>query len=72
MAKEFDDLLGTIFDFSNYVKHRLKNDKLTKADLEGPVFERLKGTCRSSIELEYHLEQRYLAFFDKLDWTNPE
>ncbi|GJU92717.1 hypothetical protein Tco_1317473 [Tanacetum coccineum] len=27
---------------------------------------------RSSIELEYHLEQRYLAFFDQLDWVNPE
>ncbi|GKD89054.1 hypothetical protein Tco_1364561, partial [Tanacetum coccineum] len=72
MAEEFDDLLGTTFDFLNFVKHRLKKDKLTKADLEGPVFELLKGTCRSSIELEYHLEQRYLAFSNKLDWTNPE
>ncbi|GJS77811.1 hypothetical protein Tco_0727692 [Tanacetum coccineum] len=27
---------------------------------------------RSSIELEYHLEQRYLAFSEQLDWTNPE
>ncbi|GKB88804.1 hypothetical protein Tco_0961076 [Tanacetum coccineum] len=70
--EEFDDLLGTTFDFSNFVKHHLKKDKLTKADLEGPVFELLKGTCRSSIELEYHLEQRYLAFSNKLDWTNPE
>ncbi|GKC22289.1 hypothetical protein Tco_1024439 [Tanacetum coccineum] len=72
MAEEFDDLLGTTFDFLNFVKHRLKKDKLTKANLEGPVFELLKGTCRSSIELEYHLEQRYLAFSNKLDWTNPE
>nr|GEZ48722.1 hypothetical protein [Tanacetum cinerariifolium] len=35
--KEFDDLLGTTFDFSNFVKDRLKKDKLTKADLEGPT-----------------------------------
>nr|GFC44549.1 hypothetical protein [Tanacetum cinerariifolium] len=38
----------------------------------GPVFELLKGTCKSCTELEYHLEQHYLAFSDKLDWTNPE
>ncbi|GJV90262.1 hypothetical protein Tco_1538075 [Tanacetum coccineum] len=53
-------------------EHRLKKDKLTKADLECPVFELLKGTCKRCIDLEYHLEQRYLAFFDKLDWTNPK
>ncbi|GJU03378.1 hypothetical protein Tco_1113716 [Tanacetum coccineum] len=47
-------------------------DKITKADLEGPVFKHLKGTFRSSIELEYHLEQSYLAFYDQLDWINPE
>ncbi|GJZ49397.1 hypothetical protein Tco_0603587 [Tanacetum coccineum] len=45
--EEFDDLLGTTFDFSNFVKHHLKKDKLTKADLEVPVFELLKGTCKS-------------------------
>ncbi|GJT78538.1 hypothetical protein Tco_1045263 [Tanacetum coccineum] len=33
--EEFDDLLGTTFDFSNFVKHCLKKDKLTKADIEG-------------------------------------
>nr|GEW88446.1 hypothetical protein CTI12_AA475510 [Tanacetum cinerariifolium] len=49
-----------------------RKDKITKADLEGPVFKLLKGTCRSSIQLEYHLEQRYLAFSNQLDWTNPK
>ncbi|GJZ47809.1 hypothetical protein Tco_0601641 [Tanacetum coccineum] len=72
ISEEFDDLLGTTFDFSNFVKNRLKKDKLAKEDIEGPVFELLKGTCGSSIELEYHLEQRYLAFSYKLDWTNPK
>ncbi|GJR13647.1 hypothetical protein Tco_0796299 [Tanacetum coccineum] len=70
--EDFDDVLGSTFDFSNFMKHRLKKDRLTKADLEGPVFELFNGTCRSSIELEYHLEQCYLAFSDELDWTNPE
>ncbi|GJQ98296.1 hypothetical protein Tco_0009435 [Tanacetum coccineum] len=52
--------------------HHLKKDKITKVDLEGLVFKLFKGTCRSSIELEYHLEQRYLAFYDQLDWANPK
>ncbi|GKD92323.1 hypothetical protein Tco_1372160 [Tanacetum coccineum] len=78
MAEEFDDLLGTIFDFSNFVKHRLKKDKLTKADLEGLVFERLKGTCRSNYffnkDLEYlrsgNLEERkYTTSFTKAKAT---
>ncbi|GJV11467.1 hypothetical protein Tco_1353008 [Tanacetum coccineum] len=37
---------------------------------EGPVFKLFKGSCRSCIELEYHLEQHYLAVSDKLDWKN--
>ncbi|GJR69866.1 hypothetical protein Tco_0015931 [Tanacetum coccineum] len=43
---------------ADFIKHRLKKDQITKADLEGQVFKLLKGTCRSSNELEYHLEQR--------------
>ncbi|GKC24427.1 hypothetical protein Tco_1026577 [Tanacetum coccineum] len=58
---KFDDLMGSTIDFSNFIKHRLKKDKITKVNLEGPVFKLLKGTCRSGIELEYHLGQRYLA-----------
>nr|GEY63404.1 hypothetical protein [Tanacetum cinerariifolium] len=41
------------FDFSNFMKYRLKKDTLTKVDLEGLVFKLFKGTYRSSIELEY-------------------
>ncbi|GJS30591.1 hypothetical protein Tco_0491211 [Tanacetum coccineum] len=52
--------------------NRLKNDIITKADLEGPTFMLLKGTCRNRIKLEYNIEQCYLALSDKLDWTNPE
>ncbi|GKB82540.1 hypothetical protein Tco_0949435 [Tanacetum coccineum] len=52
--------------------NRLKKDKITKADLEGPTFMLLKGTCRNQIKLEYNFEQCYLALSDKLDWTNPE
>ncbi|GJS92036.1 hypothetical protein Tco_0774672 [Tanacetum coccineum] len=32
----------------------------------------LKETCKSSIELEYNIDQCYNALTDQLDWTNPE
>ncbi|GJV13693.1 hypothetical protein Tco_0144300 [Tanacetum coccineum] len=72
VPSEFNDLMGSTIDFSNFVKHHLNKDKITKADLEGPVFKLLKGTYRSSIQLEYHLEQCYLAFSDQMDSTNLE
>ncbi|GKC49482.1 hypothetical protein Tco_1072227, partial [Tanacetum coccineum] len=40
---EFDDLMGSTIDFSNFIKHRLKKDKITKADLEGPIRQILKN-----------------------------
>nr|GFC52674.1 hypothetical protein [Tanacetum cinerariifolium] len=30
------------------------------------------GSCKSLIELEYHLEKVYKATIDQLDWVNPE
>nr|GEY71303.1 reverse transcriptase domain-containing protein [Tanacetum cinerariifolium] len=30
------------------------------------------GSCKSLIELEYHLEEVYKAITDQLDWVNPE
>ncbi|GJS99460.1 hypothetical protein Tco_0820630 [Tanacetum coccineum] len=32
----------------------------------------LKGTCQSSIELEYNMEECYKSLTDKLDWKNPK
>ncbi|GJQ89059.1 hypothetical protein Tco_0000198 [Tanacetum coccineum] len=68
----FDELTATPIDFSKFEKNRLKLDKITKAELVGPVYNLLKGTCQSSIELEYNMEECYKALFDQLDWTNPE
>ncbi|GJY41441.1 hypothetical protein Tco_0428711 [Tanacetum coccineum] len=68
----FDDLMATPIDFTKFAMNHLKKDKITKADLVGPVYKLLKGTCRSSIELEYNMEQCYLALSDQLDWANPE
>ncbi|GJX61391.1 hypothetical protein Tco_0294291 [Tanacetum coccineum] len=38
----FDDLMGSTVDFTKFAKNRLKEDKLTKADLEGHHLNYLK------------------------------
>ncbi|GJU59553.1 hypothetical protein Tco_1237319 [Tanacetum coccineum] len=68
----FDELMATPIDFSKYAMNRLKIDNLTQAHLVGPVYEVLKGTCISSIELEYNMEECFKALIDKLDWNNLE
>nr|GEU59148.1 hypothetical protein [Tanacetum cinerariifolium] len=45
---------------------------LTPELLAGPTYELMKGSCKSLIELEYHLEEVYKATTDQLDWVNPE
>ncbi|GJQ98534.1 integrase, catalytic region, zinc finger, CCHC-type containing protein [Tanacetum coccineum] len=68
----FDDLMSTPIDFSAFSMNRLKISKLTKADLVGPVYNLLKGTCKTCVELEYNIEECYRALFNQLDWNNPE
>ncbi|GKC87157.1 hypothetical protein Tco_1147806 [Tanacetum coccineum] len=68
----FDDLMATPIDFTKFAMNRLKKDKITKANLVGHVYKLLKGTCRSCIELEYNMEQCYLALSNQLDWTTLE
>ncbi|GKE86899.1 hypothetical protein Tco_1560641 [Tanacetum coccineum] len=55
-----------------YAMNQLKIDNLTQAHLVEPVYELLKGTCTSIIELEYNMEDYFKALIDKLDWNNPE
>nr|GEW93190.1 hypothetical protein [Tanacetum cinerariifolium] len=38
----------------------------------GPVFNILKGTCISRVELKYNIEECYKAVTDRLDWNNPK
>ncbi|GJT51495.1 hypothetical protein Tco_0977652 [Tanacetum coccineum] len=64
--------MSTPIDFSAFAINRLKIHKLTKADLVCIVYKLLKGTCKSSIELEYNLDQCYNALTNQLEWTNPE
>ncbi|GJX52431.1 hypothetical protein Tco_0280800 [Tanacetum coccineum] len=68
----FNDLMATLIDFSKYVLNRLKIDNLTQDLLLGPAYNLLKGTCSSSIKLEYNFQECFNALTDKLDWNNPE
>nr|GEU75291.1 retrovirus-related Pol polyprotein from transposon TNT 1-94 [Tanacetum cinerariifolium] len=47
-------------------------DTLTPKLLAGPTYDLMKGSCKSLIELEYHLEEVYKATTDQLDWVNPK
>nr|GEW09353.1 hypothetical protein [Tanacetum cinerariifolium] len=47
-------------------------DTLILELLAGPLYELMKGSCKSLIEIEYHLEEVYKATTDQLDWFNPE
>nr|GFA00332.1 hypothetical protein [Tanacetum cinerariifolium] len=68
----FDDFISTPIDFSAIAMNRLQINKLTKADLVRPVYNILKGMCKSCMELEYNKEECYRALSDQLDWNNPE
>nr|GFC46972.1 hypothetical protein [Tanacetum cinerariifolium] len=64
--------MDTPLDFSNFIMNRLRVDTLTPELLAGPTYDLMKGSCKSLIELEYHLEEVYKATTDQLDWVNPE
>nr|GEU31133.1 hypothetical protein [Tanacetum cinerariifolium] len=68
----FNELMDTPLDFSNFLINRLKVDTLTPKLLAGPTYELMKGSCKSLVELEYHLEEVFKATTNQLDWVNPE
>ncbi|GKB40550.1 hypothetical protein Tco_0885492 [Tanacetum coccineum] len=68
----FNEFLATPIDFSAFVMNRLKIKNLTQYVLTGLTYELMKGTCKSVVELEYHLEDVFKATNDQLDWHNPE
>ncbi|GJZ83861.1 hypothetical protein Tco_0649034 [Tanacetum coccineum] len=37
-----------------------------------PVYNLLKGTCKSYVELDYTMEECYHALSEQLDWNNPK
>ncbi|GJU76715.1 hypothetical protein Tco_1273785 [Tanacetum coccineum] len=68
----FDELMSTPIDFLAFAMNRLKLNKIIRADLVGLVFNLLKGTNKSCVELEYNIEECYRALTDQLDWANPK
>nr|GEU31579.1 retrovirus-related Pol polyprotein from transposon TNT 1-94 [Tanacetum cinerariifolium] len=68
----FNELMDTPLDFSNFLINWLMVDTLTPKLLAGPTYELMKGSCKSLVELEYHLEEVFKATTDQLDWINPE
>ncbi|GJV68869.1 reverse transcriptase domain-containing protein [Tanacetum coccineum] len=70
--ESFDELMDTPLDFSAFMMNRLKIDTSTPELLAGPIFELMKGTCKSLVELKYFFEEVYKATTDQLDWHNPE
>nr|GFC80430.1 hypothetical protein [Tanacetum cinerariifolium] len=67
-CSSFNEILDTLLDFFNFIMNRLIVDTLTLKLLAGPTYELMKGSCKSLIELEYHLEEVYKATMDQLDW----
>nr|GEW57297.1 hypothetical protein [Tanacetum cinerariifolium] len=68
----FNELIDTPLDFSNFLINRLKVETLTLELLVGPTYELMKGSCKSLVDLEYHLEEVFKATTDQLDWVNVE
>ncbi|GJW75304.1 hypothetical protein Tco_0134674 [Tanacetum coccineum] len=63
----FDELMHTPIDFTAFAMNPLQIDNLTKADLVGPVYNLLKGTCKSYVELDFTMEECYRALSEQLD-----
>ncbi|GKC85820.1 hypothetical protein Tco_1141537 [Tanacetum coccineum] len=68
----FNEFLATPIDFSAFIMNRLKLNNLTQDVLTGLTYDLMKVTCKSVVELEYHLEEVFKATNDQLDWHNPE
>ncbi|GJW75165.1 hypothetical protein Tco_0134535 [Tanacetum coccineum] len=68
----FDELMSTPIDFTSFAKNHLQLDTITREVLRGPIFNLLKKSCKTCVELEYNMEECYRALSDKLDWTNPK
>ncbi|GKD12331.1 hypothetical protein Tco_1196738 [Tanacetum coccineum] len=60
----FNELMSNPIDFSAFAMNLLHITNLTKADLVVPVYNLLKGTYKSCVELEYNMEEFYKALND--------
>ncbi|GKD07784.1 hypothetical protein Tco_1187469 [Tanacetum coccineum] len=65
IQSSFNEFLATPIDFSAFIMHRLKIENLTQEVLTGPTYDLITGTCKSVVELEYHLEEVFKATNDR-------
>ncbi|GKC28650.1 hypothetical protein Tco_1035944 [Tanacetum coccineum] len=70
--ESINELMETPLDFSAFVMNQLKVNTLTPELLAGPIYELMKGSCKSLVELEYFLEEVCKATTDQLDRNNPK
>nr|GEX23916.1 hypothetical protein [Tanacetum cinerariifolium] len=68
----FNEFLATSIDFFAFIMNLLKIDNLTQEVLTDRTHDLIKGTCKSVVELECHLEEFFKATNDRLDWQNPK
>ncbi|GJU73111.1 hypothetical protein Tco_1264516 [Tanacetum coccineum] len=71
-TSSFNEFLATPIDFSAFIMNRLNIQNITQDLLSSPTYDLIKGTCKSVVELEYHLEEVFKATNDQLDWHNPK
>ncbi|GKF59817.1 hypothetical protein Tco_0176603, partial [Tanacetum coccineum] len=57
IQSSFNKFFATPINFSAFIMHRLKIENLTQEVLIGLTYDLIKGTCKSVVELEYHLEE---------------
>nr|GEY99481.1 hypothetical protein [Tanacetum cinerariifolium] len=60
-CSSFNELMDTPLDFSNFIMNQLRVNTLNPELLSGPTYDLMKGSCKSLIELEYHLKEVYKA-----------
>ncbi|GJW18678.1 hypothetical protein Tco_0026114 [Tanacetum coccineum] len=71
-TSSFNKFLATPINFSAFIINRLNIQHLTQDLLTSLIYDLIKGTCKSVVELEYHLEEVFKATNDQVDWHNPE
>ncbi|GJZ12349.1 hypothetical protein Tco_0547579 [Tanacetum coccineum] len=56
----------------NHIKSSTHEMRMYLLSVDGPIYHLIKGTRKSLVKLECHLEEVFKATNDRLDWHNPE
>ncbi|GJQ94625.1 hypothetical protein Tco_0005764 [Tanacetum coccineum] len=67
-TSSFNEFLATPIDFSAFIMNQLNIQHLTQDLLTGPTYDLIKGTYKSVVELEYHLEEGKLTNLNVDEW----